>query len=65
MEIEQGQNEVFLCEKEYVREILKILNMVECKCVTTLMIQKEKLQKVDGEEPTNENVYRSLVECHI
>ncbi|XP_022151647.1 uncharacterized protein LOC111019555 [Momordica charantia] len=63
MEIQQGQNEVFLCQKKYMREILKRFNMEECKSVNTPMVQKEKLQKDDEEDPTDENVYRSLVGC--
>ncbi|XP_022154407.1 uncharacterized protein LOC111021684 [Momordica charantia] len=63
MEIQQGQNEVFLCQKKYMREILKRFNMEKCKSVNTPMIQKEKLQKDDGEEPADQNVYRSLVGC--
>ncbi|XP_022155095.1 uncharacterized protein LOC111022227 [Momordica charantia] len=63
MEIQQGQTEVFLYQKKYMREILKMFNMEECKSVNTLMIQKEKLQKDDGKKPVDENVYKSLVGC--
>ncbi|XP_038885821.1 uncharacterized mitochondrial protein AtMg00810-like [Benincasa hispida] len=65
MEIQQRQNEMLLCQKKYVREILKMFNMEECKSVNTPMIQKKKLQKNNGEEPTDENVYRSLVGCFM
>ncbi|XP_038885855.1 uncharacterized mitochondrial protein AtMg00810-like [Benincasa hispida] len=63
MEIKKRQNEVFLCQIKYMREVLKRFNMEECMSVNTPMIQKEKLQKNNREKPTNENVYRSLVRC--
>ena len=63
MEVRQTQNEVFICQKKYLKEILKIFNMEECKSVNTPMGQKEKLQKKDGAEPANESVYRSLIGC--
>ena len=63
MEISQTQNEVFIFQKKYSKEILKRFNMEECKSVSTPMIQKEKLQKDDGSEPADERVYRSLIGC--
>ena len=65
MEIQQKQNKIFLYQKKCVREILRRFNMEECKSVNTPMIQKKKLQKNDGEEPADENVYRSLVGCFM
>ncbi|XP_052490727.1 uncharacterized mitochondrial protein AtMg00810-like [Gossypium raimondii] len=63
MEIKQSQNEVFICQKKYMKEILKRFYMEECKSVSTPMNQKEKLQKTDGADSKDEKVYRSLVEC--
>ena len=31
MEIKQGQDEVFICQKKYAKEILKKFNMEDCK----------------------------------
>ncbi|WVZ15405.1 hypothetical protein V8G54_012971 [Vigna mungo] len=45
MEIKQGQGEIFICQKKYAKEILKKFKMEECKTVSTLMNQKEKLHK--------------------
>ena len=63
MEIKQVQNEIFICQKKYLKEILKRFRMGECKSVNTPMNQKEKLQKEDGAERADEGVYRSLIEC--
>ncbi|XP_030449874.2 uncharacterized mitochondrial protein AtMg00810-like [Syzygium oleosum] len=63
MEVRQTQNEVFICQKKYMKEILKRFNVEECKSVSTPTGQKEKLQKKDGSEPADERVYRSLIGC--
>ncbi|XP_022141781.1 uncharacterized protein LOC111012065 [Momordica charantia] len=54
MEIHQGQNEVFLyCSRNCLPQVYgSSFNKV-----------KIKLQKDDGEEPADDNVYKSLVGC--
>ncbi len=37
IEIKQAQNEIFICQKKYLKEILKRFNMEECKSVSTPM----------------------------
>ncbi|OIT39224.1 putative mitochondrial protein, partial [Nicotiana attenuata] len=63
MEIKQGQNEVFICQKKYAKEILKKFNMEDCKEMGTPMNQKEKLSKNDGADKVEEAYFRSLVSC--
>lgn len=63
MDIRQGQNEVFLCQTKYAKEILKKFQMNECKAVSTPMNQKEKLCKDDGAEKIDEGYFRSLIGC--
>lgn len=63
IEIKQAQNEVFIYQRKYLKEILKRFGMEECKSVSTPMAQKERLQKEDGAEPVDEGVYRSLIGC--
>jgi len=48
MEIKQSQDEVFICLKKYVKEILKKFQMKDCKTMSTPMNQKEKLVKEYG-----------------
>ncbi|KAA3479914.1 Retrovirus-related Pol polyprotein from transposon TNT 1-94 [Gossypium australe] len=56
MEIKQIQN-----EKKYMKEILKRFHIEECNSVITPINQKEKLQKMNGANPADERVYRSLM----
>ena len=46
MEIQQKQNEVFICQQKYAKEVLKKFNMEGCKSTATPMNQKgEVLQR--------------------
>ncbi|XP_038904259.1 uncharacterized mitochondrial protein AtMg00810-like [Benincasa hispida] len=61
MEIKQGQDEVFICQKKYVKEILKKFQIDECKVARTPINQKEKLCKEDGVVKVDEGYFRSLI----
>ncbi|KAF3660762.1 putative transcription factor TCP14-like [Capsicum annuum] len=63
MEIKQGCNEIFICQKKYVREILKKFHMENYKATSTPMNPKEKLIKEDGTDKVNEGNFRSLIGC--
>ncbi|XP_028116204.1 putative disease resistance protein RGA4 [Camellia sinensis] len=63
LEVQQSQNEVFICQKKYAKEILKKFQMEECKAINTPMGQKEKLSKEDGASKVDEGYYRSLIGC--
>ena len=63
LEIKQAEYEVFICQKKYVKEILKKFNFQECKEVSTPMDQKEKLCKEDGADKADEGYFRSLIGC--
>lgn len=63
MEIKQGKNDIFICQKKYAREILKKFQIEECKGVSTPMNQKEKFSKEDGADKVDEGYYRSLIGC--
>ena len=63
MEIQQKQNEVFICQQKYAKEVLKKFNMEGCKSTATPMNQKEKFCKEDGAEKVDEELYRSLIGC--
>ena len=63
MEIKQGCNEIFICQKKYVREILKKFHMENCKATSTPMNPKEKLSKEDGTDRVDEGNFRSLIGC--
>ncbi|XP_031377996.1 uncharacterized protein LOC116193313 [Punica granatum] len=59
----QKENEVFVCQRKYLKEILMRFQMEECKSVSTPMYQKTKMQKDDGSGPVDERTYRSLIGC--
>ncbi|XP_068461649.1 uncharacterized mitochondrial protein AtMg00810-like [Phaseolus vulgaris] len=63
IEIKQNQDEVFLSQRKYAKEILKKFLMENCKTVNTPMNQKEKLIKDDGSDKVNEYEFRSLIGC--
>lgn len=63
IEVKQAQHEIFICQRKYLKEILKRFNMEEWRSVGTPMCLKEKLQKGDGTEPFDEAKYRSLIGC--
>ena len=63
MQVNQKQNEIFLCQEKYANEILKKFNMEGCKPTATPMNQKEKFYKEDGAEKVDEKLYRSLIGC--
>jgi len=44
IEITQGKDEFFVCQKKYAKEILKKFKMDNCKEISTPMNQKEKLK---------------------
>jgi len=54
IEIKQNENDVFICQKKYAKEILKKFKIKECKVVSTPMNQKEKLSKEDGADKIEE-----------
>ena len=63
IEIKQSDNEVFISQKKYAKEILRKFQMEECKAVSTPMNQKEKLSKEDGDDKVDEGYYRSMIGC--
>ncbi|XP_015165530.1 uncharacterized mitochondrial protein AtMg00810-like [Solanum tuberosum] len=63
MEIKQEQNEVFICQKKYIKDILTKFRMENCEETTTPVCQKEKLSKNDEAEKVDETLYRRLVGC--
>jgi len=63
MEVKQSQDEVFMCQKKYAKEILKKFQMEDCKAMSTPMNQKEKLIKEDGSPKVDEAEFRSLIGC--
>jgi hypothetical protein len=57
------QEEIFICQKKYAKEILKTFHMNNCKSTSTPMNLKEKFSKNDGINKVDEGQYRSLIRC--
>ena len=63
MEIKQDENEVFICQRKYAKEILKKFHMEDCKAMATPMNSKESLNKDDGADKVDEGYFRSMIGC--
>jgi len=63
MKIKQSQDQVFICQKKYAKEIFKMFQMEDCKAMSTPMNQKEKLVKKDGSSKVDEVGFISLIGC--
>lgn len=61
LEVKQSENGVFIVQRRYVEETLKLFKMNQCKAVVTPMIVGEKLQADDGSGSTDSRSYRSLI----
>ncbi|CAL2249531.1 unnamed protein product [Prunus armeniaca] len=61
IEINQEEDDIFICQKKYTENLLKKFKMYGCKTVATPLITNEKLRKEDGSSKANESVYRSLI----
>lgn len=61
LEVTQGENDIFVCQRKYVADLLKRLCMTNCEVAATPMNIHEKLQGEDGIEKVNPKLFRSLV----
>jgi hypothetical protein len=61
MEVDQGEDGIFISQSKYAREILKRFKMEGCKPVSTPLVLNEKLSKEDGSKEADLRQYRSLV----
>ncbi|KAJ6423528.1 hypothetical protein OIU84_024484 [Salix udensis] len=65
MEILQGKDEIFICQKKYLMEILKKFHMESCKPTATPMNQKDKFSKEDGTAKKQSIVAQSTAEAEF
>lgn len=63
LEVRQQENEIFISQRKYAKEILKKFHMESCKATETPMQAKVKFCKNDGSAKVDENLYRSLIGC--
>lgn len=61
MEVKQGADGIFISQKKYASDLLKIFHMLNCKVATTPMNTNEKLQHEDGTNNAFGKYFRSLI----
>ncbi|XP_073219704.1 uncharacterized protein [Cicer arietinum] len=61
LEVYQSEDEIFLNQEKYAREILKKFRMESCKSVPTPLVSNLKLSKEDETEKIDASLYRSLI----
>lgn len=52
---------IFIYQSKYVKEVLRIFDMEDCKPVGTLMVTGYKLSKRDDSPSVDEKEYRSMI----
>lgn len=62
--MQDGQG-AFISQKKYAQDLLKMLNMVNCKPAPTPMFANDKLHAEDGSGDADSRRYRSLIRCLI
>jgi len=50
LEVKQGEDGIFLCQRKYAEDLLKKFHMEKCEAIRTPMNTNEKLQRDDGRE---------------
>lgn len=65
IKIKQELSYTSIKQQKYVKKILKIFNMKECKSISTPKNVKEKFFKDDGQPKADETKYRQLIGCLI
>lgn len=59
--MKQQEEDIFISQENYAREILKKFKMDDCKLISTLVECEIKLSKDDGEEKVDPTLFKSLV----
>ena len=61
LEVHQTQDEIFVCQSKYARDMLRRFKMDNCTPVATPTAHGEHLCKEDGEQKVDKKQYRSIV----
>jgi hypothetical protein len=61
LQIRQSNQEIFISQTKYIREMLKRFGMEDCKLVITPMQTSCKLSKDDDSKYTDQRQYRSMI----
>jgi hypothetical protein len=63
MKIKQSNNEIFICYKKFVKEILKKFHLKNCKPPATQMNENENFGKENGTNRVDEEKIKGLIGC--
>ena len=61
IEVEQLDNSIFICQKKYVKNVMSIFKMTNCKPIDTLVATSTKLSKQDQGSVVDPTLYKRLV----
>ncbi|EOY17849.1 Copia-like retrotransposable element, putative [Theobroma cacao] len=61
LQILQGNSRIFICQSNYIGEVLDKFKMTDCKTVATPLIPHEKLSVDKGSALENPSTFRSLI----
>lgn len=60
-EVKQSPDGIFICQRSYIEDLLKQLNMKQCKPMMTPMAVNEKFQKSGDELFEDSKLYKSVI----
>lgn len=61
IQVSHAANSIHLCQEKYVTDLLKRVDMMDCKVATTPMASKCSLSLFDGEPLPNPTPYKKIV----
>jgi hypothetical protein len=60
-QVKQMREEIFISQEKYTKDLLKRLNMDDCKPIKTLMPSNGHLDLDEGGKPVDPTLYRSMI----
>ncbi|WRX07953.1 Reverse transcriptase [Theobroma cacao] len=60
-QVDQFDQDIFLCQKTYIAAVLEKFNMEKCKSVATPMVVNDKFNDANSPKLTDPSIYRSLI----
>ena len=61
LQISHQEKGIFICQAKYIKEMLKIFKMEDCKPVLTPMVTGCKLSIDDSSKDVDQRLYRSMI----
>ena len=61
IEVEKNENNFFISQAKYVKEVLEIFNMPDCKAAINPTVMGLKLNKEDNSKDFDLSLYKSIV----